>query len=72
MLDATNTARDVWADAAYRSEATEARLKELRYRSRIHKKGRRNKALTKREQATNKTASKARSQLEHVFGHFVS
>jgi IS5 family transposase len=72
VLDATNTARDVWADSAYRSEATEAKLKELRYRSRIHKKGRRNKKLTKREQATNKTASKARSRVEHVFGHFVS
>jgi IS5 family transposase len=72
VLDKTNTARDVWADSAYRSEATEAALKDKRYRSRIHKKGKRNKALTKREKATNKTASKARSRVEHVFGHFVS
>jgi hypothetical protein len=45
---------------------------ELRYRSRIHKKDRRNRKPTKREQATNKAASKARSRVEHVFRHFVS
>ena len=72
VLDPANTARDVWADAAYRSEATEARLKELRYRSHIHRKGRRNRKLTKREQAANKTASKVRSRVEHVFGHYMS
>jgi hypothetical protein len=65
VLDATNTARDVWADSAYWSEATEAKLKEVRDRSCIQKKGKRNKA-------TNKTASKARSRVEHVFAHFVS
>ena len=56
----------------YRSEATEAKLKDLRYSSRIHKKGKRNKALTKREQTTNETASKVRSRVEHMFGHTVS
>lgn len=72
VLDPANTARDVWADAAYRSEATEARLRELRYRSHIHRKGRRNRKLTKREQAANKTASTVRSRVEHVFGHYMS
>ena len=70
VLDTANTSRDVWAGSAYRSEATEAKLKELRYRS--HRKGRRDKALTTREQATNKTASKVRSRVEHGFGHTVS
>jgi IS5 family transposase len=72
VLDAANTSRDVWADSAYRSEATEAKLKEMRFRSRIHRKGHRNKPLTKRQQAANKTASKVRSRVEHVFGHAVS
>ncbi len=72
VLDPANTARDVRADSACRPEATGAKLQELRCRSRIHRKGRRNKTLTKREQAANKTAPKARSRVEHVFGHFVS
>ncbi len=72
MLDTANTPREIWADSACRSEATEAKLKDLCYRGRIHKKGKRDTAQTKREQATNKTASTVRSRVEHVFGHTVS
>jgi IS5 family transposase len=67
LLDAGNTSRSVWADSAYRSEAAEANLKAQGYRSRIHRKGVRGKALTPREKQGNSTRSKTRCRVEHVF-----
>jgi IS5 family transposase len=67
LLDAGNTSRSVWADSAYRSEATEADLKAQGYRSRIHRKGVRGKALTHREKQGNKTRSQTRCRVEQVF-----
>ena len=49
ILDGDNTALGVWADSAYRSAEIEASLKEKGLRSRIHRKGRRNKPLSERE-----------------------
>ena len=49
ILDGDNTALGVWADSAYRSAEIEAALKEKGLRSRIHRKGRRNKPLSERE-----------------------
>ena len=43
-------------------------LAEKRLTSRIHRKGRRNKPLTKREERSNKTRSKVRVRVEHIFG----
>lgn len=68
VLDPDNTASDVWADSAYRSVEIEATLKAKGLRSRIHRKGRRNKALSEREKRGNKTRSKVRARVEHVFG----
>jgi len=68
LIDPDNTASDAWADAAYRSAETEAWLADRRLRSRIHRKARRGKPLTKREQQGNKTRSKVRARVEHVFG----
>ena len=39
ILDADNTASDVWADSAYRSAEIEAKLGEKGLKSRIHRKG---------------------------------
>jgi hypothetical protein len=36
ILDKSNTSNEVWADSAYRSVETEARLKGKGYKSRIH------------------------------------
>ena len=58
----------VWADSAYRSAEIEASLKEKGLRSRIHRKGRRNKPLSEREKQGNKTRSSVRVRAEHVFG----
>ena len=58
----------VWADSAYRSAEIEAVLKEKGLRSRIHRKGRRNKPLSEREKRGNKTRSSVRVRVEHVLG----
>ena len=68
VLDAANTASDVWADSAYRSAETEQKLKERGLKSRIHRKGHRNRPLSEREKRGNKTRSKVRARVEHVFG----
>jgi IS5 family transposase len=68
ILDADNTASSVWADSAYRSAEIEEMLVDKGLTSRIHRKGRRNKPLSKREEQGNKTRSKVRVRVEHVFG----
>ncbi len=68
ILDPDNTASDIWADSAYRSAEIEATLVERGLKSRIHRKGCRNKPLSEREMRGNKTRSKVRARVEHVFG----
>ena len=69
VLDASNTASDVWADSAYRSAEIEARLGERGLKNRICRKGHRNRPLGARQKAANKTRSSVRARVEHVFGH---
>ena len=64
--------RDVWADSAYRSAEIEAQLKVRHLRSKIHRKGYRNKPLTTQQQAHNRGRSRIRARVEHVFGHQVT
>ena len=68
ILDPANTASAVWADSAYRSAEIEARLAERGLKSRIHRRAARNRPLTQRQAAANKTRSKVRARIEHVFG----
>ena len=63
-----NTSKDVWADSAYRSEEHEQFLDAMGYRSQVHKKGKRGKPLSKRDQKTNTKKSRVRARVEHVFG----
>ena len=69
VLDDNNTGRDVWADSAYRSEETEAKLKAKGLKSRIHQRGSRNHSLSKAQEAVNAARSKVRARVEHIFGH---
>src|SRR5665647_2837530 len=69
LLDPDNTASTVWADSAYRSKENEEKLAERDLKSQIHRRGHRNKPLTKRQEAANKTRSSVRARVEHVFGH---
>jgi len=72
VLDSTNSSADIWADSAYRSEANEAMLKARGGRSRVHRRGARNHPLSERERAGNKTRSRVRARVEHIFGHQVT
>jgi IS5 family transposase len=58
----------VWADSAYWSAEIEAKLEGKGLKSRIHRKGHRNKRLTEREMQGNKARSKVWARVEHVFG----
>ena len=68
ILDDDNTASDVRADSADRSAEIKEKLKDKGLRSRIHRKGKRNKPLSDREKKGNKTRSRVRVRVEHVFG----
>jgi len=68
IIDPDNTASGVWADSAYRSEEIETMLKEKGLNSHIHRKAHRNKPLSEREIRGNKTRSKIRARVEHIFG----
>lgn len=65
---ACNTSRDVYADSAYRSEEKLKWLKDNGYREHLNRKGTRNRKLTEWEKRGNRTKSKIRSRIEHVFG----
>ena len=56
-----NSARDAWADSAYRSNENEIMLA-------AHTKGKRNHPLNERAKEANHKRSKIRARVEHVFG----
>ena len=60
--------RAAYADSAYRSEAQEQRLAEAEIVSQICEKGTRGKPLTEEQKQSNRTKSKVRARVEHVFG----
>ena len=68
LLTSDNTASGVWADSAYRSKDTEATVKARGLTSRIHRKGYRNRPLHDWEKAGNRSRSRFRARVEHVFG----
>ena len=68
LLSSDNTASGVWADSAYRSKDIEAQVKAKGLTSRIHRKGYRNRPLRDWEKAGNKSRSRFRARVEHVFG----
>jgi len=69
ILDTSNTAKDVWADSAYRSAEIEQRLKGQGLKSRVHFRGARNRPLAEKLKAANTARSEVRARVEHVFGH---
>ena len=72
VLQPQTAGRDVWADAAYRSEEIEIQLKKRKLRSRIQYKGYRDKPLTPQQTQTNQHRARIRARVEHVFGHHVT
>lgn len=64
-----NTASDVWADTAYRSQANEKWLKRQGRISRIHRRKPRGKPMPERSARANAAKSRVRARVEHVFAH---
>jgi len=69
VLDRRNTASDVWADTAYRSQKNDAMLIRRGLVSRIHRKKPKGKPMPERMRIANAQKSKVRSAVEHVFAH---
>jgi transposase, IS5 family len=67
LLDPTNTASDVWADTAYRSQANEDFLADHGKTSRIHRKKPRGRPMARRTAKANARKSAVRAGVEHVF-----
>lgn len=68
LLDESNSSREVFADSAYRSKRSEESLEGKGFRPRLQRKGCKNKPLSEKEIQGNRTRSKIRSRIEHVFG----
>jgi transposase, IS5 family len=68
LVNKANTSADVYADSAYRSAETEAKLKARGLRSRIHQRASRKHPLSKAQESANRQKSKVRARIEHVFG----
>ena len=68
LLTSDNTASGVWADSAYRSNEIEDKIRDRGLTSRIHRKGYRNRPLQDWEKAGNRSRSRFRARVEHVFG----
>src|ERR1700744_2285116 len=67
LIDRNNTASEVWADTAYRSQANEKYLPAPLLRSQIHRKKPRGKPMPRRTARANGRKSKVRAAVEHVF-----
>jgi len=68
LLNRNNTNKDVFGDSAYRSRKNSRILAEQGLRDKIHRAGYRWKKLSSRESQGNRTKSKTRVRVEHVFG----
>ncbi len=67
LLDKTNTARTVWADTAYRSNANEAFMERHGFVSRTHRNKPAGRPMPEATRHANNLKSKVRSRVEHVF-----
>lgn len=68
QIFSANTSKDIWTESAYRSAEKLKRLATNGFREHTQRKGNKHHKLTARERAGNKTRSRIRSQVEHVFG----
>ncbi len=67
LIQTANTARDVWADSAYRSAENEAWLAVQGMKSQVHRKKPRGRPMPKRTSRANGRKSAVRAKVEHVF-----
>lgn len=69
LIGAKNLGENLFADSAYKSAATDARLSQLGIENYIHEKGARGRPLTKAQQGLNSLKSQVRCKIEHIFGY---
>jgi transposase, IS5 family len=69
LIDAENTASDLWGDTAYRSAKNEALLAQRGLVSRIHRKKPKGRPMAARTRRANARKSAVRARIEHVFAH---
>lgn len=67
LIQTANTARDVWADSAYRSAENERWLSANGMTSQVHRKKPRGRPMPQRTSRANARKSAVRSKVEHVF-----
>ena len=67
LLDETNTASPVWADTAYRSKKNEKKIAKAGLTSKIHFRKPPGKPMPETKKRANRTRSRPRSGVEHVF-----
>lgn len=71
LLDEDNESDCIWGDSAYRSQDTEEILELIGFDSQIHQRGYRNHPLSEEQKQSNRSKSKIRARVEHVFGSWV-
>lgn len=71
LLDEDNDCDTIWADSAYLSEAIEETLQLIGFESQIHERAYRNQPLIEEQKSSNRSKSKTRAKVEHVFGTWV-
>ena len=69
VVSKDNTASDVWADSAYRSQSNEKWLAKNMLTSRIHRRKPKGKPMPEATRRANAKKSSIRASVEHVFGH---
>jgi len=72
LLDESDAGTELHADSAYRSSEIEQTLKGRRVISRVHEKAYRNQPLTETQIRSNRTKSRIRARVEHVFGYITN
>jgi IS5 family transposase len=72
LLDESDAGTELHADSAYRSSEIEQTLNERRVISKVHEKAYRNQPLTETQIRSNRTKSRIRARVEHVFGYITN
>ncbi len=67
LVSKANTASDVWADTAYRTQANERHLADNGLRSQIHRRKPQGRPMPAHIARANNRRSKVRAAVEHVF-----
>jgi len=68
LLDNKDKGEDFYADSAYTGKKQEKIISEKEVINKVHEKGYKNNLLTDEQKAKNKTKSKIRVRVEHIFG----